>query len=92
MLGRVKKLPLLLPILLALVSLAVAFLVNGLRPFGLDLLLPLSAFVPLLLYMLICTGLAEYCRKQGVSKLGDLIGGLQLPGDKPKEPRPTPYE
>lgn len=50
---------LLLPILLALVSLAVAFLVNGLRPFGLDLLLPLSAFVPLLLYMLICTGLAE---------------------------------
>lgn len=50
---------LLLPVLLAAVSLAAAFLINGLRPFGFDLLLPLSAFVPLLLYMLICTGLAE---------------------------------
>lgn len=50
---------LLLPVLLALVSLAAAFLINGLRPFGFDLLLPLSAFLPLLLYMLICTGLAE---------------------------------
>lgn len=49
----------LLPILLALVSLAAAFLLNGLDPFGFDLLLPVSAFVPLLLYMLICTGLAE---------------------------------
>lgn len=49
----------LLPILLALVSLAAAFLLNGLDPFGFDLLLPVSAFVPLLLYRLICTGLAE---------------------------------
>ncbi|WP_122261780.1 CPBP family intramembrane glutamic endopeptidase [Ornithinimicrobium cerasi] len=50
---------LLLPVALALVSLAVAFLANGARPVGFDPLLPLGAFVPLLLYMLICTGLAE---------------------------------
>lgn len=40
----------------------------------------------------ICAGLADYCRKQGVRRVRDLIGTLQLPGDMPQEPRPTPYE
>ena len=40
----------------------------------------------------ICAGLADYCRKQGVPRVRDLIGALRLPGDKPQEPRPTPYE
>lgn len=49
----------LLPLLLAAVSLALAFLANGLQPFDFEFLLPWTAFLPLLLYMLICTGLAE---------------------------------
>lgn len=36
----------------------------------------------------ICDGLTDYMQKQGVSRLGDLIGALELPGD---EPRKTPY-
>ena len=40
----------------------------------------------------ICAGLAHYCRQQGVSRLSELVGALQLPGDMPQEPRPTPYE
>ena len=40
----------------------------------------------------ICRGLEEYCRKQGVRRLADLVGALQLPGDMPAEPRETPYE
>jgi len=50
---------LLLPVALSVASLAVAFVVGGLQPFGFDLLLPLSLFLPLLVYMLVCTGLAE---------------------------------
>jgi len=48
-----------LPVALALGSLALAFVINGFQPFGFDPLVPVSLFVPLLLYMLICTGLAE---------------------------------
>jgi dihydroorotate dehydrogenase (NAD+) catalytic subunit len=40
----------------------------------------------------ICQGLADYCRQQGVSRLSELVGALQLPGDMPQEPRPTPYD
>lgn len=40
----------------------------------------------------ICDGLAAYCRQQGVTRLADLVGALQLPGDMPAEPRETPYE
>lgn len=36
----------------------------------------------------ICDGLNEYLKKQGVERLTDLVGALQLPGD---EPRKTPY-
>jgi membrane protease YdiL (CAAX protease family) len=50
---------LLLPIALALSSLGVAFVLGGFQPYGFDLLVPLSLFVPLLVYMLVCTGLAE---------------------------------
>ena len=39
----------------------------------------------------IAEGLADYCRRQGVAKLSDLVGALQLPGDQPREPRATPY-
>ena len=39
----------------------------------------------------ISEGLADYCRRQGVSKLVDLVGALELPGDQSKEPRATPY-
>lgn len=34
-------------------------------------------------------GLAQYCNEQGIGKLSDLIGQLQLPGDVP--PPKTPY-
>ena len=40
----------------------------------------------------ICDGLRDWCREQGASRLSDLIGALQLPGDMPQEPRQTPYE
>lgn len=40
----------------------------------------------------ICDGLVDYCRQQGASRITDLIGALQLPGDMPQEPRQTPYE
>src|SRR5438477_11439297 len=33
-------------------------------------------------------GLSEYMQKQGVERVSDLVGALQLPGD---EPRKTPY-
>jgi dihydroorotate dehydrogenase (NAD+) catalytic subunit len=36
----------------------------------------------------ICDGLTAYMQKQGIDRLTDLIGALQLPGD---EPRTTPY-
>jgi len=36
----------------------------------------------------ICDGIVEYMTRQGVEKLSDLIGALELPGD---EPRKTPY-
>lgn len=50
---------LLLPLALAAASLALAFAVNGFQPFAFSLLLPIALFVPLLIYMLVCTGLAE---------------------------------
>jgi len=50
---------LLLPFALAAASLGLAFVVGGLQPFGFDPLVPLSLFLPLLVYMLVCTGLAE---------------------------------
>ena len=36
----------------------------------------------------ICDGLSEWLGKQGIERLADLVGALQLPGD---EPRTTPY-
>ena len=36
----------------------------------------------------IVDGLSDYMQKQGVERLSDLVGALQLPGD---EPRKTPY-
>jgi dihydroorotate dehydrogenase (NAD+) catalytic subunit len=36
----------------------------------------------------ICDGLNEWLNKQGVERLSDLVGALELPGD---EPRKTPY-
>jgi dihydroorotate dehydrogenase (NAD+) catalytic subunit len=36
----------------------------------------------------ICTGLNTYLEKQGVERLTDLVGALQMPGD---EPRQAPY-
>jgi dihydroorotate dehydrogenase (NAD+) catalytic subunit len=36
----------------------------------------------------IVDGVSEYTQKQGVERLSDLVGALQLPGD---EPRKTPY-
>src|SRR5215217_5435904 len=36
----------------------------------------------------IVEGLSEYMQKQGVERVSDLVGALQLPGD---EPRKTPY-
>jgi dihydroorotate dehydrogenase (NAD+) catalytic subunit len=36
----------------------------------------------------ICDGLIDWLNKQGVERLTDLVGALQLPGD---EPRQTPY-
>jgi len=50
---------LILPVALALSSLVLAFVLGGFQPFGFDLLVPLALFVPLLVYMLVCTGLAE---------------------------------
>ena len=50
---------LLLPVALAVTSLGLAFVVGGFRPYGFDLPVPLSLFLPLLIYMLVCTGLAE---------------------------------
>lgn len=37
----------------------------------------------------ITDGLATFCREQGVARLGELTGALQLPGDAP--PPKTPY-
>jgi dihydroorotate dehydrogenase (NAD+) catalytic subunit len=37
----------------------------------------------------IVDGVSEYMQKQGVERLSDLVGVLQLPGD---EPRKTPYQ
>lgn len=50
---------LLLPVVLAGVSLGLAFVMGGFEPYGFELLLPLSLFLPMLLVMLVCTGLAE---------------------------------
>jgi dihydroorotate dehydrogenase (NAD+) catalytic subunit len=36
----------------------------------------------------ICDGLGAYLQKQGIDRLSDLVGALQMPGD---EPRKTPY-
>jgi dihydroorotate dehydrogenase (NAD+) catalytic subunit len=36
----------------------------------------------------IVDGLAEYMQKQGIERVSDLVGALELPGD---EPRKTPY-
>jgi dihydroorotate dehydrogenase (NAD+) catalytic subunit len=36
----------------------------------------------------VCAGLDDYLKKQGVDRLTDLVGALQLPGD---EPRKSPY-
>jgi dihydroorotate dehydrogenase (NAD+) catalytic subunit len=36
----------------------------------------------------VCTGLDEWLKKQGVDRLTDLVGALELPGDQPKT---TPY-
>jgi dihydroorotate dehydrogenase (NAD+) catalytic subunit len=36
----------------------------------------------------ICDGLMEYMKRQGVERVIDLVGALELPGD---EPRKTPY-
>ena len=36
----------------------------------------------------ICDGLNAYLQRDGIERLGDLIGALELPGD---EPRKTPY-
>ena len=38
----------------------------------------------------ISVGLREWCGRQGVPRLSDLIGALRLPGDEP--PAATPYE
>jgi dihydroorotate dehydrogenase (NAD+) catalytic subunit len=32
----------------------------------------------------VCEGISEYMRKQGVERLTDLVGALELPGDQPK--------
>lgn len=57
--GRWVAIVLLLPVALAAASLVAAFVLGGFQPYGFDLLVPLSLFVPLLIYMLVCTGLAE---------------------------------
>jgi len=49
----------LLPVALAVTALALAFAVGGFQTFGFDLLVPLSLFLPLFIYMLVCTALAE---------------------------------
>lgn len=36
----------------------------------------------------ICTGLSDYMQKQGIERVRDLVGALELPGD---QPRKTPY-
>jgi dihydroorotate dehydrogenase (NAD+) catalytic subunit len=36
----------------------------------------------------VCEGLAQYMQKQGIERLTDLIGALELPGDQPKK---APY-
>lgn len=50
---------LLVPVVLALVSLTAGVLVGGLRPSSYSPLLPLAYFVPFLVYMLVFTGLTE---------------------------------
>ena len=50
---------LLLPVALSVVSLALAFLASGFQSFEFSPLVPFSLFMPLLVYMLIFTGLAE---------------------------------
>ena len=40
---------------------------------------------------LILRGLADWAHEQGVTKLSDLVGALELPGDAPKEPRNSAY-
>jgi uncharacterized protein len=50
---------LLLPVALSAVSLALAFFASGFQRFEFSPLVPFSLFVPLLVYMLIFTGLAE---------------------------------
>lgn len=57
--GRWALIVLLLPIALALTSLALAYVIGGFQAFGLNLLLPLSLFLPLFLFMFVSTGLAE---------------------------------
>jgi dihydroorotate dehydrogenase (NAD+) catalytic subunit len=36
----------------------------------------------------VCEGLSQYMQKQGIERLSDLIGALELPGDQPKK---APY-
>jgi dihydroorotate dehydrogenase (NAD+) catalytic subunit len=36
----------------------------------------------------VCDGLAKWMREQGVEKLTDLVGAVELPGDQPAK---TPY-
>lgn len=36
----------------------------------------------------VCKGISEYMQKQGVERLTDLVGALELPGDQPKK---APY-
>ena len=50
---------LIIPISLCLTSLAVGFILNGFQPIRYDFLLPISLSIPLLLYMIFFTGLAE---------------------------------
>jgi dihydroorotate dehydrogenase (NAD+) catalytic subunit len=63
---------------------AVEFLLAGSSAVGIGTALFIDPAAP----NRICDGLAEYLDKQGIERLSDLVGALELPGD---EPRKTPY-
>jgi uncharacterized protein len=53
------------PIVHAIFSVAVGFVMGGMRPLAYDFLVPLSLLPVVLLFMLVCTGLAEEVGRRG---------------------------
>jgi len=63
---------------------AIEFILAGASAVGIGTALFIDPATPIK----ICQGIDQYLQKQGIERLSDLIGALQLPGD---EPRKTPY-